>query len=174
MRKTTAAEVKDTSTAEVSSIQRGPCRGREQRILLMVLLMVVCFLLCWLPYAAVALIATFGQPGLISPAASIVPAILAKSSTVYNPIIYVFLNKQVSEALSSLHLDSVYARSEKIARGDQESISDITQIQEREALKKGSKEQTCWKNLCFWKLDDLTNSSHVHIANDRTTFHILT
>uniref|UniRef100_A0A8C5TPE2 G-protein coupled receptors family 1 profile domain-containing protein n=1 Tax=Malurus cyaneus samueli TaxID=2593467 RepID=A0A8C5TPE2_9PASS len=66
-----------------------------ERILVMVLVMVVCFLLCWLPYAAVALIATFGKPGLISPAASIVPAILAKSSTVYNPIIYVFLNKQV-------------------------------------------------------------------------------
>ncbi|XP_056354572.1 opsin-3-like [Oenanthe melanoleuca] len=79
---------------QVSSIQRGPGRSREQRILLMVLVMVLCFLLCWLPYAAVALIATFGQPGLITPAASIIPAILAKSSTIYNPIIYVFLNKQ--------------------------------------------------------------------------------
>uniref|UniRef100_A0A8C3MYZ0 Uncharacterized protein n=1 Tax=Geospiza parvula TaxID=87175 RepID=A0A8C3MYZ0_GEOPR len=67
----------------------------HDRVLLMVMVMVLCFLLCWLPYAAVALLATFGQPGLISPAASIVPAILAKSSTVYNPIIYVFLNKQV-------------------------------------------------------------------------------
>ncbi|XP_030810537.1 LOW QUALITY PROTEIN: pinopsin-like [Camarhynchus parvulus] len=79
---------------QVSSLSRGPGRGREQRVLLMVMVMVLCFLLCWLPYAAVALLATFGQPGLISPAASIVPAILAKSSTVYNPIIYVFLNKQ--------------------------------------------------------------------------------
>ncbi|KAM7043501.1 LOW QUALITY PROTEIN: parapinopsin-like [Acridotheres tristis] len=85
------------AVTQVSSLQRGPCRGREQRILLMVLVMVMvmvlCFLLCWLPYAVVALIATFGQPGL-SPAASIIPAILGKSSTVYNPIIYVFLNKQ--------------------------------------------------------------------------------
>ncbi|XP_071293174.1 uncharacterized protein [Agelaius tricolor] len=70
--------------------------GREQRLLLMVMVMVLvlCFLLCWLPYAAGALLATFGQPGLISLAASIIPAILAKSSTVYNPSIYVFLNKQ--------------------------------------------------------------------------------
>ncbi|XP_059711961.1 pinopsin-like [Haemorhous mexicanus] len=79
---------------QVSSMPRGPGRGREQRILRMVMVMVLCFLLCWLPYAAVALLATFGQPGLITPAASIIPAILAKSSTVYNPIIYVFLNKQ--------------------------------------------------------------------------------
>ncbi|XP_068880906.1 uncharacterized protein [Aphelocoma coerulescens] len=79
---------------QVSSINKGLGRSREQRILVMVVVMVVCFLLCWLPYAAVALIATFGKPGLITPAASIIPAILAKSSTVYNPIIYVFLNKQ--------------------------------------------------------------------------------
>ncbi|NXD97515.1 OPSP protein, partial [Chaetorhynchus papuensis] len=84
---------------QVSSINKGPGRSREQRILVMVVVMVVCFLLCWLPYAAVALIATFGKPGLITPAASIIPAILAKSSTVYNPIIYVFLNRQVSEML---------------------------------------------------------------------------
>ncbi|NXR81811.1 OPSP protein, partial [Pycnonotus jocosus] len=85
----------------VSSIPTGPGWRRQQRVLLMVMVMVMmlCFLLCWLPYAAVALTATFGQPGLISPAASIIPAILAKSSAVYNPIIYVLLNKQVSETL---------------------------------------------------------------------------
>lgn len=113
---------------QVSSINKGPGRSREQRILVMVVVMVVCFLLCWLPYAAVALIATFGKPGLITPAASIIPAILAKSSTVYNPIIYVFLNKQVSEMLSFVHSGSGYARSEEIARGENKTISDITQI----------------------------------------------
>ncbi|XP_039583861.1 pinopsin-like [Passer montanus] len=81
---------------QVTGAEAGSSRGHEQRVLLllMVQLMVLCFLLCWLPYAAVALLATFGQPGLITPAASIVPAILAKSSTVYNPVIYMFLNKQ--------------------------------------------------------------------------------
>ncbi|KFP99317.1 Pinopsin, partial [Leptosomus discolor] len=81
--------------SQVSGINKGTGRTREQRILLMVAVMVICFLLCWLPYATVALIATFGKPGLITPTASIIPSILAKSSTVYNPIIYVFLNKQV-------------------------------------------------------------------------------
>ncbi|KAM6127313.1 pinopsin-like [Phoenicopterus ruber ruber] len=79
---------------QVSGIKTGMGRTREQRILIMVVVMVICFLLCWLPYATVALIATFGKPGLITPAASIIPSILAKSSTVYNPIIYIFLNKQ--------------------------------------------------------------------------------
>ncbi|NXL61414.1 OPSP protein, partial [Chordeiles acutipennis] len=84
---------------QVSGINKGMGRNREQRILIMVVVMVICFLLCWLPYATVALIATFGKPGLITPAASIIPSLLAKSSTVYNPIIYIFLNKQVSKML---------------------------------------------------------------------------
>ncbi|KAM9615559.1 uncharacterized protein ACIBXB_021959 [Morphnus guianensis] len=82
------------SPTQVGGINKGMGRTREQRILVMVVVMVICFLLCWLPYATVALIATFGKPGLITPAASVIPSILAKSSTVYNPIIYVFLNKQ--------------------------------------------------------------------------------
>lgn len=63
----------------------------------MVVIMVICYLLCWLPYGVVALLATFGPPGLVTPEASIIPSVLAKSSTVINPVIYVFMNKQVSE-----------------------------------------------------------------------------
>uniref|UniRef100_A0A663E765 G-protein coupled receptors family 1 profile domain-containing protein n=1 Tax=Aquila chrysaetos chrysaetos TaxID=223781 RepID=A0A663E765_AQUCH len=85
---------------QLSGINKGMGRTRDQRILVMVVVMVICFLLCWLPYATVALIATFGKPGLITPAASIIPSILVKSSTVYNLIIYVFLNKRVSRMLS--------------------------------------------------------------------------
>ncbi|GCC32321.1 hypothetical protein chiPu_0010782 [Chiloscyllium punctatum] len=77
-------------------------RAREHKVLLMVTSMVVCFLLCWLPYGVVALVATFGRPGLVSPAASLIPSILAKSSTVYNPIIYVFLNKQFYRCFKAL------------------------------------------------------------------------
>ncbi|XP_044146948.1 vertebrate ancient opsin-like [Bufo gargarizans] len=79
---------------QISGVTKGTARTREQRVLIMVIVMVVCFLICWLPYGIMALIATFGTPGLIPPSASIIPSILAKSSTVYNPIIYIFLNKQ--------------------------------------------------------------------------------
>ncbi|XP_075426466.1 opsin-3-like isoform X3 [Ascaphus truei] len=80
---------------QVSGVSKGKGRMREQRVLVMVIVMVVCFLVCWLPYGVMALIATFGKPGLIPPAASIIPSVLAKSSTVYNPVIYIFLNKQL-------------------------------------------------------------------------------
>ncbi|MBN3326797.1 OPSP protein, partial [Atractosteus spatula] len=81
---------------QVSVVNTVVGRSREQRILFMVLAMVICFLLCWLPYGTVALLATFGKSGLVTPEASIIPSLLAKSSTVFNPIIYIFLNKQFS------------------------------------------------------------------------------
>uniref|UniRef100_A0A8C5MBW9 G-protein coupled receptors family 1 profile domain-containing protein n=1 Tax=Leptobrachium leishanense TaxID=445787 RepID=A0A8C5MBW9_9ANUR len=87
---------------QISGVTKGSARTREQRVLIMVIVMVVCFLLCWLPYGIMALIATFGKPGLITPTASIIPSVLAKSSTVYNPIIYIFLNKQFYRCFMSL------------------------------------------------------------------------
>ncbi|XP_062384362.1 teleost multiple tissue opsin a [Sardina pilchardus] len=79
---------------QVSGVNRALGRKREQRVLAMVIIMVVCYLVCWLPYGIMALLATFGPPGLITPEASIVPSVLAKTSTVINPVIYIFMNKQ--------------------------------------------------------------------------------
>lgn len=81
---------------QVSGINTSMSRKREQHVLFMVVIMVICYLLCWLPYGIMALLATFGPPGLVTPEASIIPSVLAKMSTVINPVIYVFMNKQVS------------------------------------------------------------------------------
>uniref|UniRef100_A0AAR2K0N1 G-protein coupled receptors family 1 profile domain-containing protein n=1 Tax=Pygocentrus nattereri TaxID=42514 RepID=A0AAR2K0N1_PYGNA len=80
---------------QVSGVNTAMGRKREHRVLLMVITMVVCYLLCWLPYGIMALMATFGDPDLITAEASIVPSLLAKTSTVINPIIYIFMNKQL-------------------------------------------------------------------------------
>lgn len=64
--------------------------------------MVVCYLVCWLPYGVVAIMATFGSEEPLSPEASIMPSLLAKSSTVVNPFIYIFMNKQVGLSATSL------------------------------------------------------------------------
>jgi c-opsin len=80
---------------QVTAINTAMSRKREQRVLVMVVVMVMVYLMCWLPYGVMALLATFGRPGLVTPEASIVPAIMAKTSTVFNPVIYIFMNKQV-------------------------------------------------------------------------------
>ncbi|XP_043927891.1 opsin-3-like [Protopterus annectens] len=83
------------SVRQVGRIRRNATRKREFHVLIMVITTVICYLLCWMPYGVVALLATFGKSGIVSPVASVVPSILAKSSTVYNPIIYILMNKQV-------------------------------------------------------------------------------
>ncbi|KAM7378933.1 hypothetical protein PAMP_004521 [Pampus punctatissimus] len=87
---------------QVSAINPSMTRKREQRVLFMVVVMVIFYLLCWLPYGIMALVATFGPPGLVTPEASIIPSVLAKTSTVINPIIYVFMNKQFYRCFQAL------------------------------------------------------------------------
>ncbi|XP_061735269.1 teleost multiple tissue opsin 2b [Nerophis ophidion] len=78
----------------VGKIRKTAARRREYHILFMVLTTAACYLLCWMPYGVVAMMATFGPPDIISPVASVVPSLLAKSSTVINPLIYILMNKQ--------------------------------------------------------------------------------
>lgn len=46
------------------------------------------FLMAWSPYAIVSMWAAFGDPETVPPMAFAVAAIFAKSSTLYNPIVY--------------------------------------------------------------------------------------
>ncbi|XP_078575282.1 opsin-3-like [Branchiostoma floridae x Branchiostoma japonicum] len=74
----------------------------EGRIGLMVVVLITCFLICWLPYGLVALVVTFGEPRLITPTSAIVCTLMAKSSVMWNPIIYVAMNKQFGRHLVAL------------------------------------------------------------------------
>lgn len=78
-------------------LQVGGASGerRETRVLLMVLCMVAGYLMCWMPYGVVAMLASFGPPGAVPPTAGLIPSLLAKTSTVLNPVIYLRLNHQV-------------------------------------------------------------------------------
>lgn len=83
----------------------------EVHVARMVVVMVLAFLLTWLPYAAMALSVMVDSSLHVHPLVATVPVVLAKSSTVYNPIIYIFMNRQVSmESLTSLppHQDAVF------------------------------------------------------------------
>lgn len=52
--------------------------------------MLICagFLIAWIPYAVVSVVSAFGEPDSVPIAVSVVPTLLAKSSAMYNPIIY--------------------------------------------------------------------------------------
>ncbi|CAG13347.1 unnamed protein product [Tetraodon nigroviridis] len=75
----------------------------EVHVARMVVLMVLAFLLTWLPYASMALAVVMDSTLYIDPVTATIPVYLAKSSTVYNPIIYIFMNRQVIPSLITTH-----------------------------------------------------------------------
>lgn len=66
----------------------------EREVNRMVILMVIAFLICWVPYASVAWYIFTHQGSQFSPIFMTIPAFFAKSSALYNPLIYVMMNKQ--------------------------------------------------------------------------------
>ncbi|KAG7199416.1 hypothetical protein KM043_014045 [Ampulex compressa] len=76
----------------------GGRRRREAKVTKMVALMITAFLVAWAPYAALALAAQYFNAAPSSSMA-ILPALLAKSSICYNPLIYAGLNSQFSNSL---------------------------------------------------------------------------
>lgn len=67
----------------------------EKEVTRMVIIMVIAFLICWVPYASVAAYIFTHQGSNFGPIFMTVPAFFAKSSSIYNPVIYIMMNKQV-------------------------------------------------------------------------------
>lgn len=68
----------------------------ESRVAIMVAVMIIAFFIAWTPYAVLALVIQFGDTE-VHPGIAVVPALVAKSSICYNPVIYVGLNTQVNQ-----------------------------------------------------------------------------
>ncbi|OXB64914.1 hypothetical protein ASZ78_009795 [Callipepla squamata] len=73
----------------------------EREVTRMVIVMVMAFLLCWLPYSTFALVVATHKGIVIQPVLASLPSYFSKTATVYNPIIYVFMNKQVRKPLAN-------------------------------------------------------------------------
>ncbi|XP_076125169.1 green-sensitive opsin-2-like isoform X2 [Alosa pseudoharengus] len=67
----------------------------EKEVTRMCILMVLGFLIAWTPYATVAAWIFFNKGSAFSAQFMAIPAFFSKSSSIYNPVIYVLLNKQV-------------------------------------------------------------------------------
>ncbi|NXG59167.1 OPSP protein, partial [Hemiprocne comata] len=85
----------------------------ERQVTRMVIVMVMAFLTCWLPYTAFALVVATNEDIAIHPVLASLPSYFSKTATVYNPIIYVFMNKQFQSCL----LTMVCCRHQPLGRG---------------------------------------------------------
>lgn len=70
----------------------------EREVSRMVVVMIMAYCICWGPYTFFACFAAANPGYAFHPLAAAMPAYFAKSATIYNPIIYVFMNRQVGTA----------------------------------------------------------------------------
>ncbi|XP_066527355.1 opsin-1, short-wave-sensitive 2 [Hoplias malabaricus] len=74
----------------------------EREVTKMVVVMVLGFLVCWLPYASFALWVVFNRGQTFDLRMGTIPSCFSKASTVYNPVIYVFMNKQFRSCMMKM------------------------------------------------------------------------
>ncbi|XP_072242215.1 parietopsin [Leuresthes tenuis] len=76
-------------------LQGGQSRQSDNdHAVIMVLAMIVAFFVCWLPYTALSVVVVVDPDLFIPPLVATLPMYFAKTSPVYNPIIYFLSNKQ--------------------------------------------------------------------------------
>lgn len=73
----------------------GNARKPDQAVARMVIVMIIAYMVAWTPYAAFSIIVTAYPTISIDPRLAAAPAFFAKTAAVYNPVIYVFMNKKV-------------------------------------------------------------------------------
>ncbi|XP_030594004.1 opsin 4xb isoform X2 [Archocentrus centrarchus] len=71
----------------------------EWKLAKIAFVVIVVYVLSWSPYACVTLISWSGHANILSPYSKTVPAIIAKASTIYNPIIYAIIHNKYRMAL---------------------------------------------------------------------------
>uniref|UniRef100_A0A8C6ZN54 Vertebrate ancient opsin-like n=1 Tax=Nothoprocta perdicaria TaxID=30464 RepID=A0A8C6ZN54_NOTPE len=77
----------------------GATRKPETQVTRMVVVMILAFLVCWMPYATLSILVTVCPSVQLDPWLAAIPSFFSKTATVYNPIIYVFMNKQFRRCL---------------------------------------------------------------------------
>lgn len=93
------SDTPDSPQAAAQQKEADTTQRAEREVTRMVIVMVMAFLLCWLPYSTFALVVATHKGIIIQPVLASLPSYFSKTATVYNPIIYVFMNKQVRKSL---------------------------------------------------------------------------
>nr|AMB42904.1 Short wavelength sensitive 2B [Halichoeres chloropterus] len=83
--------------AESASTQKA-----EKEVTRMVIVMVIGFLVCWAPYTIFALWVVNNRGQTFDLRLATIPSCVSKASTVYNPMIYILLNKQFRTCLKKM------------------------------------------------------------------------
>nr|XP_012223776.1 PREDICTED: green-sensitive opsin-like [Linepithema humile] len=115
---------------------------REAKITKMVYLMILAFLFAWSPYAILALLVFFNVQ--VSYVAAMMPALLAKSSICYNPIIYTSMNIQFTRAWKKMFFINKDLRTNKDSRNTGRTIIEKIEMKNiNQQLAKKTEKSNC-------------------------------
>ncbi|KAK2862536.1 hypothetical protein Q5P01_002069 [Channa striata] len=74
----------------------------EKEVSRMVVVMIFAYCFCWGPYTFFVCFGAANPGYAFHPLAAAMPAYFAKSATIYNPVIYVFMNRQFRSCIMQL------------------------------------------------------------------------
>ncbi|XP_013138793.1 PREDICTED: opsin, ultraviolet-sensitive-like isoform X1 [Papilio polytes] len=77
-------------------------RKAEIKLALLVIIVIALFFISWTPYAIVALLGIFGKKNLITPTASMIPALFCKTAACINPFIYIITHPKFRKELQKI------------------------------------------------------------------------
>ncbi|CAH2090179.1 unnamed protein product [Euphydryas editha] len=89
-------------TMKRNSKRLGRVSRAEARATAMIFIMIIAFTIAWTPYSLFALMEQFATEGIVSPGAGVIPALVAKSSICYDPLIYVGMNTQFRQSIKRI------------------------------------------------------------------------
>ncbi|CAH0625310.1 unnamed protein product [Chrysodeixis includens] len=89
-------------TLKKNSQRLGRVSRAEAKATAMVFIMIISFTVAWTPYSLFALMEQFATEGIVSPGAGVIPALVAKSSICYDPLIYVGMNTQFRNSIKRI------------------------------------------------------------------------
>ncbi|CAN9509034.1 unnamed protein product [Ophioblennius macclurei] len=100
IRRTTRAITKINCEGTRDSAKRFHKMKSEWKMAKIALIVILLFVISWAPYSCAALTAFAGYADMLTPYMNSVPAVIAKSSAIHNPIIYAITHPKYRSALS--------------------------------------------------------------------------
>eukprot|EP00079_Xenopus_tropicalis_P032675 XP_017946446.1 PREDICTED: opsin-3-like [Xenopus tropicalis] len=90
------------SVKNIQNFQEITILDYEIKMAKMCLLMMLTFLIGWMPYTILSLLVTSGYSKFITPTITVMPSLLAIASAAYNPVIHIFTIKKFRQCLVQL------------------------------------------------------------------------
>ncbi|XP_073696856.1 opsin 4xb isoform X2 [Garra rufa] len=156
-------------SSQKSSFVKQQSMRSEWKLAKIAAVVIVVYVLSWSPYACVTLIAWAGHANILTPYSKTLPAVIAKSSAIYNPFIYAIIHTKyratLAEKVPGLSCLSLVQKDCLTSSTNSDASVQDTSVSRQSSVSK-NKLHTTTANDCTMvmgevELDLMENRSHV-------------